>query len=79
LVFSDSPPLSAIDSTTMASEHIGVHSKGDSVAEEIESQNKAFTPRPPTFSTKLEERDWLKFRLAQAFRIFGTHSAADVG
>ncbi|EAU88311.1 class II aldolase/adducin domain-containing protein [Coprinopsis cinerea okayama7 len=55
----------------MASEHIGVHSKGDSVAEEIESQNKAFTPRPPTFSTKLEERDWLKFRLAQAFRIFG--------
>ncbi|KAH9946355.1 class II aldolase/adducin domain-containing protein [Epithele typhae] len=27
-------------------------------------------PRPPTFSSKLDERKWLKFRLAQAFRIF---------
>ncbi|PPQ87973.1 hypothetical protein CVT25_001052 [Psilocybe cyanescens] len=28
-------------------------------------------PVPPTFGSKLEERDYLKFRLAQAFRIFG--------
>ncbi|RPD66344.1 class II aldolase/adducin domain-containing protein [Lentinus tigrinus ALCF2SS1-7] len=28
-------------------------------------------PRPPTFTTKEEEREYLKFRLAQAFRIFG--------
>ncbi|KAJ7108977.1 class II aldolase/adducin domain-containing protein [Mycena crocata] len=28
-------------------------------------------PAPPTFATKLEEREFLKFRLAQALRIFG--------
>lgn len=28
-------------------------------------------PKPPTFVDKLEERAYLKFRLAQAFRIFG--------
>lgn len=28
-------------------------------------------PRPPKFQTKEQERDYLKFRLAQAFRIFG--------
>lgn len=28
-------------------------------------------PRPPVFQDKLEEREWLKFRLAQALRIFG--------
>ncbi|KAJ7908947.1 class II aldolase/adducin domain-containing protein [Mycena leptocephala] len=28
-------------------------------------------PGPPVFKTKLEEREFLKFRLAQAFRIFG--------
>ncbi|KAI0315560.1 class II aldolase/adducin N-terminal, partial [Amylostereum chailletii] len=28
-------------------------------------------PRPPVFSDKLEERAFLKFRLAQALRIFG--------
>ncbi|KAF9030777.1 class II aldolase/adducin domain-containing protein [Panaeolus papilionaceus] len=28
-------------------------------------------PVPPTFSSKLEEREYLKYRLAQAFRIFG--------
>ncbi|KAJ7816253.1 class II aldolase/adducin domain-containing protein [Mycena leptocephala] len=27
-------------------------------------------PRPPVFTNKLEEREFLKFRLAQAFRIF---------
>jgi ribulose-5-phosphate 4-epimerase/fuculose-1-phosphate aldolase len=35
----------------------------------LEQQRKF--PVPPTFSTKLEEREYLKFRLAQAFRIFG--------
>jgi len=28
-------------------------------------------PSPPVFATKLEEREFLKFRLAQALRIFG--------
>ena len=28
-------------------------------------------PRPPTFENKLEEREYLKGRLAAAFRIFG--------
>ncbi|CAK5282459.1 unnamed protein product [Mycena citricolor] len=28
-------------------------------------------PRPPVFETKEEEREWIKFRLAQALRIFG--------
>ncbi|KAJ6450402.1 class II aldolase/adducin domain-containing protein [Mycena sanguinolenta] len=35
---------------------------------------KAFSgqaPRPPVFANKLEEREFLKFRLAQALRIFG--------
>jgi len=38
---------------------------------------KAF-PSPPTFKTKLEEREYLKHRLAQAFRIFG-HYGYDEG
>ncbi|PPR03538.1 hypothetical protein CVT24_007024 [Panaeolus cyanescens] len=33
--------------------------------------DKANIPLPPTFPSKLEEREFLKFRLAQAFRIFG--------
>ncbi|KAJ7446589.1 class II aldolase/adducin domain-containing protein [Mycena latifolia] len=36
--------------------------------------NNAFRgnmPGPPVFATKLEEREFLKFRLAQALRIFG--------
>ncbi|KDQ60687.1 hypothetical protein JAAARDRAFT_558335 [Jaapia argillacea MUCL 33604] len=32
---------------------------------------RAHWPTPPKFETKLEEREYLKFRLAQAFRIFG--------
>lgn len=35
-------------------------------------QQKKF-PVPPTFGSKLEEREYLKFRLAQAFRIFGIY------
>lgn len=42
-----------------------------------EEQKRAF-PVPPTFSTKVEEREYLKFRLAQAFRIFGVISYLDV-
>ena len=37
----------------------------------MDSSTATAFPLPPRFSTKLEERDWLKFRLAQAFRIFG--------
>ncbi|KAH9484337.1 Meiotically up-regulated gene 14 protein [Psilocybe cubensis] len=38
---------------------------------EMESELMRRFPVPPTFESKLEERDYLKFRLAQAFRIFG--------
>lgn len=34
------------------------------------SSRSAF-PKPPVFEDKMEERAYLKFRLAQAFRIFG--------
>lgn len=42
--------------------------------------NKSRTPFPkaPTFTDKLEEREYLKFKLAQAFRIFG-HLGYDEG
>ncbi|KAJ7116563.1 class II aldolase/adducin domain-containing protein [Mycena epipterygia] len=39
-----------------------------------DAKSKAYrgrAPRPPVFATKLEEREFLKFRLAQAIRIFG--------
>ena len=29
-------------------------------------------PKPPKFTDKMKEREYLKFRLAQAFRIFGS-------
>ena len=35
------------------------------------SKSKTAFPRPPVFESKLEEREFLKFRLAQAFRLFG--------
>ena len=31
-------------------------------------------PMPPKFTSKEQEREYLKFRLAQAFRIFGQMS-----
>ncbi|KAJ2913741.1 hypothetical protein MD484_g6670, partial [Candolleomyces efflorescens] len=46
-------------------------SNAQSVAKSIDEHNLSFAPKPPTFTTKGEEREWLKFRLAQAFRIFG--------
>lgn len=42
-----------------------------------ETAKTAF-PRPRVFTDKLEERAFLKFRLAQAFRIFG-HLGYDEG
>ena len=38
----------------------------------VETSNTLSTfLRPPVFTDKVEEREYLKFRLAQAFRIFG--------
>ena len=37
----------------------------------MSKQSRSAVPRPPVFETKEEERAYLKFRLAQAFRIFG--------
>jgi len=34
-------------------------------------------PMPPTFASKTQEREWIKFRLAQAFRIFALHGFDD--
>lgn len=36
--------------------------------------NKQKLPSPPAFADKFEEREYAKFRLAQAFRIFGSFS-----
>ena len=32
---------------------------------------KASWPKPPVFRDAAQEREWVKFRLAQALRIFG--------
>lgn len=48
----------------------GKNGSGD-VLERAASLSKMAFPKPPTFTDKLEERAFLKFRLAQAFRIFG--------
>jgi len=37
----------------------------------LDAEQQRSFPVPPTFDSKLEERQYLKFRLAQAFRIFG--------
>ncbi|KAL5476375.1 hypothetical protein ACEPAI_3475 [Sanghuangporus weigelae] len=37
----------------------------------MSTRSRTAFPRPPKFTDKLEERAYLKFRLAQAFRIFG--------
>jgi len=39
---------------------------------------KGNMPGPPVFATKLEEREFLKFRLAQALRIFGKRGYDEV-
>ena len=37
----------------------------------MSTRSRTAFPRPPKFTENLEERAYLKFRLAQAFRIFG--------
>ena len=44
---------------------------GVSAAMMNDEQTSLKFPAPPTFLSKVEEREYLKFRLAQAFRIFG--------
>ena len=44
----------------------------------VSAQSLKYFPRPPVFEDKLREREYLKFRLAQAFRIFG-HLGYDEG
>ncbi|KAG7095984.1 hypothetical protein E1B28_006667 [Marasmius oreades] len=41
------------------------------VGSRILHEMRASLPKPPTFDDKMEERAYLKFRLAQALRIFG--------
>jgi len=55
------------------------HDKGKTVdIEEISKKSTIAFPKPPKFETKLEERAYVKHRLAQAFRIFG-HLGYDEG
>ncbi|KAF7349621.1 Aldolase-II domain-containing protein [Mycena sanguinolenta] len=42
-------------------------------ANSLENAHSGKFPTPPAFATKLEEREFLKFRLAQALRMFGNH------
>ncbi|ESK91721.1 class ii aldolase adducin domain-containing protein [Moniliophthora roreri MCA 2997] len=42
-----------------------------SLGEKLQERLRSRFPVPPTFSDKTEEREYRKFRLAQAFRIFG--------
>ncbi|KAJ8083361.1 hypothetical protein PM082_009233 [Marasmius tenuissimus] len=41
------------------------------IASKVMERMRSSLPKPPQFSDKLEERAYLKFRLAQALRIFG--------
>jgi len=47
------------------------HDKGADMTRELGSAFSGKPPGPPVFATKIEEREFLKFRLAQALRIFG--------
>ncbi|KII94899.1 hypothetical protein PLICRDRAFT_97162 [Plicaturopsis crispa FD-325 SS-3] len=37
----------------------------------VAEKTRSVFPQPPKFTSKTQEREWTKFRLAQAFRIFG--------
>ena len=43
----------------------------DNTFDVVSSKSHSQFPAVLTFTSKLEEREYLKFRLAQAFRIFG--------
>lgn len=50
----------------------------DSFKPTMSASSRSAAPRPPVFEDKMKEREYLKFRLAQAFRIFG-HLGYDEG
>ncbi|KAI5117085.1 hypothetical protein M0805_009489 [Coniferiporia weirii] len=50
---------------------VGAKSNNIDFDEAAVSPSSTSLPRPPSFADKHEERAYLKFRLAQAFRIFG--------
>jgi hypothetical protein len=59
-----------------------VHSTMSTPQFEDALESKTFRgkmPGPPVFATKLEEREFLKFRLAQALRIFGSSGFVSKG
>ncbi|KAL5495525.1 hypothetical protein ACEPAI_988 [Sanghuangporus weigelae] len=53
-------------------------SRDDALKPSMSTNSRSAFPRPPVFEDKLKEREFLKFRLAQAFRIFG-HLGFDEG
>lgn len=57
---------SVVESVNGQNENISVDA-----LDKISMGSKSRLPAPPTFKDKYEEREWVKFRLAQAFRIFG--------
>ncbi|KAI5123742.1 hypothetical protein M0805_000334 [Coniferiporia weirii] len=52
--------------------------KDEALKPTVSEASRKHFPRPPVFDNKYEERKFLKFRLAQAFRIFG-HLGFDEG
>lgn len=71
------PPANDLNSLK-AQAQAKTEDNGEAFNEKIVNKSSTFDkrsrtafPRPPSFTDKLEEREYLKFRLAQAFRIFG--------
>ncbi|KAL5511002.1 hypothetical protein ACEPAG_3721 [Sanghuangporus baumii] len=71
-------PVATTTTIDVAPTTVPVKPKVASVEDEVHhdkstmsTRSRTAFPRPPKFTDKLEERAYLKFRLAQAFRIFG--------
>jgi len=73
-----SPHLTAYCITMPGEAAPSAHSSNQPPDDGAKSAVRGVIPHPPIFEDKLEEREWLKFRLAQAFRIFG-HLGYDEG
>ena len=62
--------------TSALEEPKAAHEPG--VAESKAKINRLKMPKPPKFEDKYEEREYLKGRLAAAFRIFGKYGFDEV-
>lgn len=65
-------PPTATETTIFSSVPTQTHSTQESAAEAAKVKNTPQKfPQPPVFEDKYKEREYLKGRLAAAFRIFG--------